>query len=425
MPGDKSMSHRAAILAGLGEGACEISGFLASEDCLASAGAMRALGADVEFLSEDRTRLLVTGTGLNLMAPEEAIDCGNSGTTMRLLSGVLAAQFFRSRLFGDESLSRRPMGRVIDPLTAMGGRITGTGEKRCSPLDFLPTEGVEPMRYELPVASAQVKSAVLLMGLFAKGKTTVVEPKATRDHSERMMAHFGVKTVRIGKEISIYGGQVPRAEAFYVPGDISSAAFWAVVAAASDGAKLAVKGVGLNATRTGVLKVLVRMGAQVSEHVEASGQGEPFGTVSVRGVGLQGTEIKGDEIPNVIDELPVLAVAGALAQGRTVIRDAAELRVKESDRIKCVADNLRAMGVAVREFDDGMEIEGGGRLKGARIASYGDHRIAMAFAVAGLFADGETIIEDTGCVATSYPGFERDLGKILTGRLGDDAGDAR
>lgn len=344
---------------------------------------------------------------------------------MRLLSGVLAAQFFRSRLFGDESLSRRPMGRVIDPLTAMGGRITGTGEKRCSPLDFLPTEGVEPMRYELPVASAQVKSAVLLMGLFAKGKTTVVEPKATRDHSERMMAHFGVKTVRIGKEISIYGGQVPRAEAFYVPGDISSAAFWAVVAAASDGAKLAVKGVGLNATRTGVLKVLVRMGAQVSEHVEASGQGEPFGTVSVRGVGLQGTEIKGDEIPNVIDELPVLAVAGALAQGRTVIRDAAELRVKESDRIKCVADNLRAMGVAVREFDDGMEIEGGGRLKGARIASYGDHRIAMAFAVAGLFADGETIIEDTGCVATSYPGFERDLGKILTGRLGDDAGDAR
>jgi len=267
------------------------------------------------------------------------------------------------------------------------------------------------------MASAQVKSAILLAGLFAPGKTTVIEPVATRNHTERIMSHFGVKWLRDGHAVSVYGGQVPRATDIIVPGDISSAAFWLVAAAASPGQQITLKNVGLNATRTGILSVLLRMGAEITSY-ESSSDGEPRGNIVVKGGELNGTVIGGAEIPNVIDELPILAVAAALARGNTLIKDAQELRVKETDRIAAVAENLRRMGVEVMEYPDGMEIVGGAKLKGATISTYHDHRIAMAFAIAGLFAEGDTIIEGSECIGTSYPGFEHDLDLFMKGDTG-------
>jgi 3-phosphoshikimate 1-carboxyvinyltransferase len=300
---------------------------------------------------------------------------------------------------------------VSDPLAQMGARVEGHGEKICAPLTIHGGE-LHPITYVLPVASAQVKSAVLLAGLQAAGKTTVVEPAPTRDHTERLLAHFRVKTMRDGPNVTIYGGQKPQPLDLAVPGDISSAAFWMVAAAAVPGAQITLRNVGLNPTRTGVINVLLRMGAQIQDFVQHH-EGEPAGNIVVKGGDLNATVIGGDEIPNVIDELPVLAVAAALARGQTVIRDARELRVKETDRIAAVAHNLRLMGVTVDEFEDGMEITGGSPLQAAELDSYGDHRIAMAFAVAGMFAGGVTVIHNTDCIATSYPGFERDLALFL------------
>lgn len=404
VPGDKSISHRAVILAGLANGRCVITGFLPSEDCQCTVDAMRALGVEID--QPEPTTLIVRGRGGRFHPPEAAIDCGNSGTAMRLLSGVLAAQPFSSRLVGDASLSRRPMKRIIEPLSQMGARLSAEGINSAPPLRI---EGgrLSPLDYRSPVASAQVKSAVLLAGLFAEGKTTVTEPEQSRNHTERMLGWFQIPPKQEGRSVSVYGPAVPESRDFYVPGDISSAAFWLVAAAAQPHSRLLVKKVGLNPTRTGVLDVLVRMGAQVREIVEVE-EGEPYGAVEILGGPanrLKGTEIRGREIPNVIDELPILAVAGALAQGVTVIADAAELRVKETDRLAAIATNLRAMGVQVSETDDGLEIYGGAPLHGATLSSYGDHRIAMAFAVAGMFAEGTTHIEDVECVATSYPGF--------------------
>jgi 3-phosphoshikimate 1-carboxyvinyltransferase len=329
---------------------------------------------------------------------------------MRLMCGILAAQPFRSRLTGDASLSKRPMKRIIDPLTQMGAKITAEGEKGSAPLviEGGPLKGIE---YTSPVASAQVKSAVLLAGLFAKGTTTVTEPVLSRDHTERMLAWHLVRPRRNGLSVSVSGGQTLESRDFAVPGDISSAAFWLVAAAAHPGSHLLIKDVGLNPARTGVLAVLIRMGAHVSEIVEHS-ECEPSGTVEVRGTKLRATVIAGAEIPNVIDELPILAVAAALADGRTIIRDAHELRVKETDRIAAVAKNLRAFGVLVDEKEDGMEIEGGAKLRGATVESFGDHRIAMAFAILATFAEGASHIRDTACVDTSYPGFYEMLHKL-------------
>ena len=415
VPGDKSISHRSVMFAGMCEGTTVIENFLPSDDCLCSLNAMKALGAEVEVLEETAdgkpTRLAVTGHGLNLRHPGDPIDCGNSGTTMRLISGILAGQDFESRLFGDESLSKRPMKRVTDPLALMGADIIGVGEKICAPLVIRGLR-LHPIVYPLPIASAQVKSAVLLAGLFAPGKTSVIEPVPTRDHTERLLAHFSVKTVREGGTVSIYGLQKPQPADLFVPGDISSAAFWMVAAAATPGSELTIKNVGLNPTRTGVLNVLVRMGAQISDYVEIT-DGEPRGNVVIHGTELNATVIGGAEIPNVIDELPILAVAAALARGQTIIKDARELRVKETDRIAAVAHNLRLMGVHVDEFEDGMEIHGGTPLKGAGMVSFGDHRIAMAFAVAGLFAEGVTEIENIECIATSYPNFGQHLDLFL------------
>ena len=372
-------------------------------------GAMKELGVKVE--NPERDTLIVYGCKGALHAPGGDIDCGNSGTTMRLLAGILAAQPFRSRLIGDESLSRRPMKRVIDPLTKMGAKIKAEGGKDCPPL-VIEGGNLAPIQYFSPIASAQVKSAILLAGLFAKGRTTVTEPVQSRDHTERMLSYFLVHPVKNELSVSIVGGQTPESRDFVVPGDISSAAFWMVAAAAQPGSHLLVKDVGLNETRTGILGVLLRMGVYVREVIEQD-EGEVRGIVEIKGARLKGTEIRGKEIPNVIDELPILAVAAALAHGTTVIADAKELRVKETDRLKAIATNLHAMGANVSEKPDGLEIYGGFPLKGAKLSSFGDHRIAMAFAIAGLFADGETIIQDVECVATSYPDFYKTLEQVM------------
>ena len=416
VPGDKSISHRAVMLAALADGTSKIEGFLPSEDCLATLGAMKSLGVTVDFLDETDlgpSSLLVHGCGMVTAEPDHAIDCGNSGTTMRLLSGILAGQDFTSRLIGDDSLSKRPMNRVIKPLSGMGASIQAEGEGGSAPL-VIHGGALNGTTYELPVASAQVKSAILLAGLFAEGMTTVIQPVETRDHTERMLDLFNVRTSIDGKAISIMGGQQLQSCDFVVPGDISSAAFWLAAAAVSPGAHLRIQNVGLNPTRSGILDVLERMGADINSVASIDGRGERIGEITVSGGDLTGIEISGDLVANIIDELPILAVTAALAGGTTVIRDAGELRVKETDRIAAVAKNLQAMGAQIEEFDDGMTIYGGRLLHGAAIDSYGDHRIAMAFAIAGLFADGETIIRDAECIAVSYPGFDRDL-QLLSG----------
>lgn len=419
VPGDKSLSHRAAILGGLAEGTSTIRNFLPSEDCVNTLHAMRSLGAGVEVLRElegfGPLDLKIEGRAMKLTAPAAPIDCGNSGTGMRLLAGVLAGQAFASELFGDASLSSRPMGRITNPLGEMGAHIETRGAKPgCAPLAIHPAT-LHPITYTLPVASAQVKSAVLLAGLFTPGQTTVIQPAETRDHTERLFETFKIHSTRDGQAIRVDGGQTPVACEFTVPGDISSAAFWLVAAAAMPGAILRIRNVGLNPTRTAILNVLSRMGATLHEQVHQS-HGEPIGDIEIHGAPLQGTEILAHEIPNLIDEIPVIAVAAALANGTTTIRNAAELRVKETDRIATVVHNLRLMGAEVTEFDDGMEIVGGKNLHAATIDSHGDHRIAMAFAIAGLFASGETTITGTDCINTSYPGFARHLDAVLNHR---------
>lgn len=412
VPGDKSISHRAAMLAAISDGPCTLRNYLCGEDCLGTIRVLRQLGVTIDDAGPKS--FTVHGLGGRFAVPSGDLDCGNSGTTMRLMSGLLAGSGFRSRLVGDASLSRRPMKRVMQPLSAMGAVLSTEGAGDCPPLVIEGTTDLRPIEYRLPVASAQVKSAVLLAGLFAHGRTTVIQPVPTRDHTERMLECFGVRVQIEGERISVEGGSRPTARDFDIPGDISSAAFWLVAAAAHPGGRLAIRGVGLNPTRTGILGVLRRMGAKIRMD-EPSGPGEPSGTIEVTGTALRGTVIGGAEIPNVIDELPVLAVAGALANGVTEIRDAAELRVKESDRLAVVARYLSAMGAEVEELPDGLIIRGGRPLRGTSVRSHGDHRIAMAFAIAGLFADGETIIEDTACVDTSYPGFADQLHRLIHG----------
>lgn len=418
VPGDKSISHRAAILAGLSNGACRIDNYLPSEDCICTLNAMAQLGAHHETWESKPgygpTSLTIHGSSMRLSPPSTAVDCGNSGTGMRLLAGLLAAQPFESVLTGDASLQSRPMGRIITPLKEMGANIEARGDSPgCAPLNITGGE-LRPICYEMPVASAQVKSAVLLAGLFAEGTTSVIQPAQTRDHTERMLSYFRMISDRDGQKISVTGGQIPEAGNLRVPGDVSSASFWIVAAAAMPGAHLLIKNVGLNPTRTAILDVLCRMGADIKRTVHSEECGEPCGDIEVVGKSLQGTEILPEEVPNLIDEIPVLAVAGALAQGRMVIRNAKELRVKESDRITTVVHNLKEMGADVEEYEDGMEISGGKSLTGAHLESFGDHRIAMAFAIAGLFASGETSIDNTACIDTSYPGFADHLEMILS-----------
>jgi 3-phosphoshikimate 1-carboxyvinyltransferase len=331
---------------------------------------------------------------------------------MRLLAGLLAGQKFTSELFGDASLSSRPMGRITLPLAEMGAKLETLGEKPgCAPLRIHGAE-LHPIDYEMPMASAQVKSAILLAGLFAEGTTSVTQPSVTRDHTERMMAAFKLSCKTVENKISVSGGQMPESCDIKVPGDISSAAFWLVAAAAMPGSRLLLKDVGLNPTRTAILRVLSRMGAHLTETSHSS-DGEPIGNIEIHGAALKGTTLLPEEIPNLIDEIPVIAVAAALASGETHIRGARELRVKETDRITTTVESLRKMGVDVEELEDGMIIHGGKPLHAAEIESHGDHRIAMAFCIAGLFAKGETIVRGTDCINTSYPGFSHHLDAIL------------
>jgi 3-phosphoshikimate 1-carboxyvinyltransferase len=404
VPGDKSISHRAVIIASLSNGVCAVNGFLASEDCMHTVNALRALGIKIE--QPDPATLIVHGKKRVLTPPKSEINCGNSATTMRLLAGLLAGQTFESRLVADAGLSTRPMERVITPLRQMGANIVAEGPEETPPLR-IQGGSLRGIRYRMPVASAQLKGALLLAGLFAKGKTTVIEPVPTRNHMEMIFDYFLIRTAVDGNgSVSVFGDQVPESRDFDIPGDISSAAFWLVAAAAQRRGHLLIRDVGLNHTRTALLGVLLRMGAQVREAIEDIDQVEPRGIVEVTGFPLKGTVIQGKEVPQLIDELPILAVAGALADGKTIIRQAEELRVKESDRIAAIAHNLQAMGVQVAEMSDGLEILGPAPLHGARLPSFDDHRIAMAFAVAGLFAEGETVIQEAECIRESYPGFE-------------------
>jgi 3-phosphoshikimate 1-carboxyvinyltransferase len=411
VPGDKSISHRTAIIAALSNGVCTLRGFLPSEDCMHTVNALRALGIQIEQPVPEE--LIVHGKKRVLTPPATEIDCGNSGTTMRLFAGLLAGQTFESRLVGDASLSRRPMDRVIAPLRKMGANIVAEGPEQTPPLR-IHGGSLRGIHYNSPIASAQVKSALLLAGLFAKGKTTIDEPSLSRNHTELLFNYFLVRTAKGDNgAVTVFGDQIPESRDFTIPGDLSSAAFWLVAAAAQPGGHLLVRDIGLNDTRTALLGVLVRMGAQVREAVEDVDQLEPRGIVEVTGGPLKGTVIQGKEVPQLIDELPILAVAGALASGTTIIRHAQELRVKETDRIAAIAHNLRIMGAQVIEMKDGLEIHGPAPLRGARVASFGDHRIAMAFAVAGLFADGETIVQDADCIRESYPGFEIALEEFM------------
>lgn len=419
VPGDKSISHRVAILGGLAHGSMAVSNFLCSRDCLNTLRAMEQLGARVVptravpgFGPVDFT---LVGCGMAPTAPKRPIDCGNSGTGMRLLAGVLAALPFESRMFGDASLSSRPMKRIIDPLALMGASIAAEGQKPgCAPL-HIAGRTLRPVDYELPMASAQVKSAILLAGMLTQGTTTVRQPAPTRDHTERLFHYFGIPCGVDGLAVSTTGPSAIAARDIVIPGDISSAAFWLVAASICPNSEVTLAGVGLNPTRTAILDVLARMGADF-DIVPASAPdcGEPYGDITVRtSPGLHGTDVLPHEIPNLIDEIPVLAVAAAFAGGTTRIRNAHELRVKESDRISTTAENLRAMGAHVEEYDDGMAITGGAPLVGCSLPGYGDHRVAMSFLIAGLAADGTTTLDTVESIDTSYPGFAAHLRTLV------------
>ena len=403
VPGDKSVSHRGALLGALAEGVSEVQGYLEAEDCLRTITAVQALGAEVTRKGPGHYR--IAGGGLRgLSEPGDVIDCGNSGTTARLLAGVLATQPFWTMMTGDASLRRRPMGRIAEPLRAMGATIVGRADGTRLPLAVRGAAPTTAVRYATPVASAQVKSAILLAGLAAEAPVTVTEPAPSRDHSERMLRRFGARVLTEGTTVTLAPGPL-RATSVIVPGDISSAAFLLVAGALVGEGRVALHRVGVNPTRTGALDVLAAMGVRI-ESTNLADEGEPTATLTVTSGPLKATTIGGPLlIPRLIDEIPVLAVAAVAAPGVTVVRDAQELRVKESDRIAALGRELAKMGVAVEERPDGMAITGGRRLHGAAVSSGGDHRVAMALAVAGLIADGETLVDDVACVATSFPTF--------------------
>jgi len=402
VPGDKSISHRAVMLGAIAGGVTEVQGFLEGDDAMATLAALRALGVHVD--GPHAGALQIHGVGLQgLSAPVAALDLGNSGTSMRLFCGLLAGQTFTTELVGDASLMRRPMRRVTDPLAQMGADIRAS-EAGTAPLSIQPVSSLHGIDYVMPMASAQVKSAVLLAGLYASGRTTVTEPGVTRDHTERMLTALGYPVERDGDQVSLVGQGQLTGGAIDVPADISSAAFFLVGAAIASGSSLTLRNVGLNPTRIGVIEILRRMGARIDIEPVSSAGGEPSGTLHVVSAPLHGIEIPLELVPLAIDEFPVLFIAAACAQGVTTLSGAEELRVKESDRLAVMAEGLTALGVAVEPKADGLMMSGG-PIQGGRVHAYGDHRIAMAFAMAGLVAAGP--IEISGCaeVDTSFPGF--------------------
>ena len=402
VPGDKSISHRSVMLGALAQGTTEISGLLEGEDVLCTLGAFRAMGVRAE--GPVQGRLTIEGVGMRgLRAPTAMLDMGNSGTAMRLMAGILAGQAFDSVLGGDASLSKRPMRRVSDPLGTMGALIE-TGDGGTPPLRIKGGRRLHGIEYAMPVASAQVKSSLLLAGLYAEGRTTVIEPAPTRDHTERMLRGFGYEVEVAGARVSLRGGGSLRACAIDVPADISSATFFLVGAAIAPGSDVVLSHVGINPTRIGVINILRQMGARIELRHERTVGGEPVADLHVVSGPLRGIEIPHDQVPLAIDEFPALFVAAACAEGRTVLRGAHELRVKESDRIAVMAQGLRALGVAAQELEDGIVIDGG-VIQGGSVESHGDHRISMSFAMAALRAGGAVTVRDCRNVATSFPGF--------------------
>lgn len=402
VPGDKSISHRSLMLGALATGKTRVMGFLNGEDNVATLHIMRALGVNIETHSD--TELLIHGVGMRgLTSPHQPLDCGNAGTAIRLLTGLLAGQEFDSVLTGDQYLLKRPMRRVTDPLKTMGAVIETTGSG-CAPLHIKGQQALHGVTYEMPIASAQVKSCLLLAGMYAQGTTTVIEPGVTRDHTERMLRAMGYPVVTKDSQVLIEGGHTLTGCEIQVPGDISSAAFFMVAASITPDSSITLKNIGINPTRDGVIRILRLMGASIEITNQRQCGDEPVADITVCSAPLQGIEIPQDLVPLAIDEFPVLMIAAANARGTTVLTGARELRVKETDRIQAMADGLSALGVAVDTFEDGMSVTGG-PLNGGTVDSCGDHRIAMAFAVAGLTASASIRILDVDNVATSFPGF--------------------
>jgi 3-phosphoshikimate 1-carboxyvinyltransferase len=411
-PGDKSISHRAVILNGIAVGKARVTNFAQSRDCFATVSCLRALGVSIE--SVEGGTLSIEGVGENgLREAEDVLDAENSATTMRLMAGLLAAQPFLSVITGDQSLRSRPMDRVIKPLRLMGAQIWGRSEDSKAPL-VIKGGHLKGIEYELPVASAQLKSALLLAALFAQGDTVVREPSPSRDHTERMLEAMGARITVTKKAISISASRL-RAIDLDVPGDISSAAFWMVAGAIHPAANIRVRNTGINPTRSGIIDVLRTMGANLNIENERMISGEPLADLSVQSSRLHGIEIGGELVPRVIDEIPLIALAAAVAEGQTIIRDAGELRVKETDRIAATVKELSRLNADIEELPDGMVIRGRRKLRGTTCDSHGDHRLAMMLGVAALIAEGETVIDNADVVNISYPKFWKDL-ELLSSR---------
>ena len=411
IPGDKSISHRSVMFSSLGDKAVTIKNFLNSQDCLSTVSCMEALGVKIEKINDNE--LVVHGVGINgLKEPENVLDAGNSGTTLRLLMGMLSAQNFFVTFTGDDSLRKRPMARVIKPLSKMGAQLVSRENSRLLPLAILPVEQIKAINYEMPMASAQVKSAILLAGMYADSKTIVTEPYVSRDHTEKMFETFGVELYKEGTSVGIQKvEQLISPENLEVPGDISSAAFWLVAASIIPNSNLTLKNVGVNKTRTGIIDVLLNMGADIKVVNERMSGKEPMADLIVKSAKLKGTSFGAEIMPRLIDEIPVIAVAAMFAEGKTIITGAEELRVKETDRLSAVVNEFSKMGGNIVGTEDGLIIEGTGKLNKANCYSYHDHRIAMALAVAGAAAEGVNI-ENPDCVCISYPTFYQTLEKI-------------
>lgn len=402
VPGDKSISHRSIMLGAIANGITTVHGFLRGEDNFSTMNAFRAMGVQID---DDGATLRIHGRGLHgLQEASDVLDCGNSGTTIRLITGLLSGQAFFSVVTGDQYLRKRPMKRVVEPLSRMGAQIMGRQQGTLAPLAI--TGGrLTAIRYDSPVASAQIKSSIMLAGLYADGETSVSEPHLSRDHSERMFRLFGASQTLNPNGVTVRGGFELTAQDVTVPGDISSAAFFIVAALITPGSELLIRSVGINPTRSGVIDILKAMGGDIQLLEQRELSGEPVADILVRASHLRGTAISGAVVPRAIDEFPVICVAAACAAGTTTIRDAKELRVKEADRITAMATNLQTLGVPVTEAPDGMDITGVERLSGGTVTSFGDHRIAMSLAVAALVASSDISIRDTDCVATSFPTF--------------------
>jgi 3-phosphoshikimate 1-carboxyvinyltransferase len=410
LPGDKSISHRYAMLAAIAEGPSRLNNYSTGADCASTLRCLRSLGVTWESKDGGDNVIDVQGSGLLLTAPRQPLDCGNSGSTIRMLSGIVAGQNFSSEMAGDESLSRRPMERVITPLTAMGAQIASQNGRPPLRITGARLKGIH---YQMPIASAQVKTCLLFAGLLAEGETRVEEPLRTRDHGELALRAFGAHLERKGNEVRIRGGQRLRGIEARVPGDLSSAAFFLCAAALFPGSQLTVTNLLMNPTRARLLDILVQMGLRISVTQLEDIHGELVGTLQVEGGRLKGATIRGADTAALIDEIPVLAAIAPYTEHGIEVRDAQELRVKESDRIASIATNLRAMGAHVEEQEDGLKIPGGQPLRGAELESFGDHRIAMAFSIAALRAQGETLIRGSECAAISYPSFFSALEELI------------